>query len=124
MEKARAIALQVLRDVAPEEERLAIDILEPLIEGALAGDPLTLDRSDEAGRFGVGDWDTFLVVPLIVDALQRRQRGESVSLTAEDVRALAKRLGTRRSRRDAAVLAASITAALSALPAMETSSGS
>jgi hypothetical protein len=70
-EVIKEIIEEVQLAVEPAELELSPVFIEPLLDAAVRGETVKLDSSDEAGRFGRGDWMFVVIVPLVVDAMER-----------------------------------------------------
>jgi hypothetical protein len=71
-EAALAVIHEVLAAVEPLEVEVTLGFIEPLLDCAVRGEPIVFDSSEEAGRFGGGDWLVLAAVPLVVALVEER----------------------------------------------------
>lgn len=115
-EAVRACIVDVLAEVAPEEVEVVIGYIDPFMDCAARGELVAIDSSEEAGRFGGGDWMLLAVVPLVVtmlgDLLSARHAGRarstrrplesreiSAMVSPEAVKRVVRAVGSRHARR-------------------------
>jgi len=84
----RAISQQVLAEVAPAEISVSARFIDPLIEMAAEGRPITADSTDQAFGLGGGELMVLVIVPVVTTVL-----GKLLTKIGEDsIEALKKKL--------------------------------
>jgi hypothetical protein len=71
MQIVKDIIEEVQQEVEPAELDLSPEFIEPLLEITVGGEVVKFDSSDEAGRFGGGDFMFVVIVPLVVTAIEK-----------------------------------------------------
>lgn len=61
----------VQQEVDPEEADVSPGFIAPILEITVGGEIVRFDSSNEAGRFGGGDFMFVVIVPLVVFALEK-----------------------------------------------------
>jgi hypothetical protein len=75
----------VQQEVEPAEADISPGFIEPLLETIVDGEIVRFDSSNEAGRFGGGDFMFVVIVALVVSALEKLLARLSVSPPEEPV---------------------------------------
>jgi hypothetical protein len=115
--KGRQVIQEIIEEILVEVEPAELDLspvfIESLLDAAVRGETVRLDTDEEAGRFGQGDWMFVVIVPLVVQAMERlldqlaglgpadsvgADDAAAAAVSANEVRKLVRFVGSRRAR--------------------------